>query len=215
MRVIFIGASTTAVMGARKALEAGHEAIVVEKDEAQVEFYSEELDCSFVHDDGSRQATLKELSPENTDMVCCLTDSDHDNIIAGLVAQALGFERVIVRIKDAEFEPICAELGLKDVLIPSREVGNSLIDTLEGREPVQLSSVLRGGWRFWGFTATDEHATQLDSLDLPKRARVIAVTRDDETHLAQPTLALEPGDHILLLAHEDELDSLHEQFCPS
>lgn len=212
MRAIFIGASATALVAVRQILDRGHEAVVVEKDGDRVEALSEEIDCSFVHADGSRPATLNELSPENADMLCCLTDSDHDNIIAGLVARSLGFERVVVKITDSDLEPICTELGLKDVIIPAREVGISLVDLLEGREHPDLSDSLKGGWRFWQFTVAAKDAGAIGALELPERARVLALTRGDETRPAEPSLELEPGDHVLLLAHRDVLDQLSERF---
>jgi trk system potassium uptake protein len=212
MRAIFIGASATAIATARMALEQGHEAVIVERDAARVDALSKDLDCSFVVDDGSRPSTLKGLGPRRSDMLCCLTNSDHDNIIAGLVGRALGFERVVVRIDDADLEPICAELGLQDVIIPAREVGQSLVDLLEGRQRPDLLSALGSGWRFWEFVVRDEHAKLLGDLELPGRARVIAVTRDEETQLPEPDMELRAGDYLLLLIHHDALDELTERY---
>lgn len=49
-------------------------------------------------------------------------------ILASLVGRSLGFKRVVTKIEDIEFEHICKELGLEDVIVPSRTVGRLLAE---------------------------------------------------------------------------------------
>lgn len=94
----------------------------------RIEDLSDRLDCSFLNGDGSTPAILREVGPEQTDVLFCLTDSDQANLISGLVGRSLGFRRVILSIQDSEFEGICRELGLvEDTILPSRTISRYLL----------------------------------------------------------------------------------------
>ena len=131
MRIVIIGASRAAVQTTNLLLEKGHEVVVIEADQERIDELSDHLECGFLLGDGSKPAILKEASPENTDALLCMTDSDQDNIISALVGRALEFDRVILRIADPDFESICEELALDDVILPDLEFGRSLVALIE------------------------------------------------------------------------------------
>lgn len=134
MRLVVVGASQLAVATIRILLERGHEVVLIDESADRLDELSGELDCGFVQGDGSRPSVLEQVGPENTDCLLCLTDSDQDNMIAALVGRELEFARVVAKIEDPDFEPVCLRLGLEDTLVPSREVGRSLAAFVE-RKP--------------------------------------------------------------------------------
>jgi trk system potassium uptake protein TrkA len=91
MRVIFVGAGPLTVMATRRLLKLGHDVVIIEQDSDRINTLSEELDCGFIHGDGSRPAVLEELSPDKKDMLFCLSSNDQDNIIASLVGETMNF----------------------------------------------------------------------------------------------------------------------------
>lgn len=212
MRIVFVGAGSLTVIAARQLLEAGHEVVVVERDEERIEELSESLDCGFLHGDGSRPAVLEEVGPERSDFLFCVGASDQDNIIAGLIGQSLEFGRVVVRIEDPGFEPICAELGLQNALIPDREAANQICDMVAGRESTALAGVLEGGVRFFSFVAGDDRVGAIAELDLPGGSRVIALTREGRSRITRDDDRIEKKDAILVITNEDEIETLRERF---
>ncbi|MGD8631758.1 MAG: NAD-binding protein, partial [Gammaproteobacteria bacterium] len=100
MRAIFVGASPLTVMTVQRLLKAGHDVVIIDTDEDKISGLSETLDCGFIHGDGSRPAVLEELSPDETDMLFCLSNDDQDNIIASLVGQTMQFSSVVTKIED-------------------------------------------------------------------------------------------------------------------
>jgi trk system potassium uptake protein TrkA len=212
MRVVFLGAGTLTVLTARRLLEEGHEVVIIEEDAARIDELSEELDCGFVHGDGSRPSVLREISPENTDFLFGMSDSDQDNILASLVARSLGVERTVTKVEDADFEGICRELGLQDTIVPAREAARSLADMVRGEESAPLSGALREGLRFFTFAVGSEQAGPLRGLELPADSRVVAVTRDDASHLPDDETRLEEKDRVLLVATEQAWEALRERF---
>lgn len=212
MRIAIIGANSVSVMAVKELQKSGHDVILIDKDEERLKELGEELDCGLMHGDGSRPSVLEDLSPENTDILICNTPDDQDNIIASLVARSLEFDRVVTKIEDPEFEQVCSELGLQDVICPDLEVAKNLSDVIAGRG-TNISRMLKAGLRVLSLTADEDAAGPLEALDLPNDTRVIAVVRDEEpTIVTGGEFEIERDDLVLVLAREDDIDALQERF---
>lgn len=214
MRAVFVGASTLSVMTVRALAAHGHESVIIERDRARIDALADELDCGFVHGDGSRPAVLRDVGPRESDILLCLSNDDQDNIIASLVGRALGFGRVVTRIEDPDFEHICTELGLDYPIVPDRETARALQELCEGHEPGDLTAVLRGGYRLRSVVVGESHAGVVDALPLPDGARCIAVNRGERTTLPEPGDTVAQGDQLLVICPEDAVTRLREAFAP-
>jgi trk system potassium uptake protein TrkA len=214
MRAVFIGAGPLAITTARYLLKRGHEVVIVERDRERVDELSRDIDCGFIHGDGSSPAILHEADPEHTEALFCLTGSDQTNILASLVGRSLGFRRVVTKIDDPEFEHICLELGLEDTIIPARTMGWHLADMCEGRDPLELSTMIRDEARAYSFVVRDEQAGRLADLGLPQQTRVICIYRDDQVIFPDPDTRISPEDEVVLLTHRERLDELKRKLAP-
>lgn len=215
MRVVFIGASPLVVTTARLMLKRGHEVVIIERDRAIIDSLAEELDCAFIHGDGSKPAILREVAPRAEDLLFCLTESDEANILASLVGRSLGFGRVVTKIDDVEFEHVCFELGLQDTIIPSRTIARHLADLCEGRLPLELSTMLRDEARAISFVVREDQVGPIDALQLPDQARVICIYRQDRLLFPEPETALRAGDEVVLIVHRDHLEAATERLGPA
>ncbi len=212
MRIAFVGASKLTLMTARYLLEHKHEVIIVESDKNVIDELSSELDCGFLHGDGSRPELLRELSPEQTDFLFCLTENDQTNIIASLVGRSLDFKTVITKIENQEFEHICTELGLEHTIIPTRTISRFLIDMLSGKDILELSTMIKDEARFFSFIARDEDEQEISALQLPETAHVICYYREGKFMLADKDDKLKKGDEVVILTHSKNLPSLRERW---
>lgn len=210
MRAVFIGASTLAISTAKNLLGRGHEVVVIENDKSVVESLAGDLDCGIILGDGSRPAILTEADPGHTDVLFCLTGSDQANILAALVGRSLGFKRVITKIDDAELEHVCIELGLEDTIIPVRTISRHLADLFEGRNPLELSTMIREEARALSLVAGEQHAGSISELPLPEHARVVCVYRNGRLLLPQPDFKLKEDDEIVFIVHRDALEALED-----
>ena len=214
MRIVFVGAGEVTVKTAGHLIEEGNEVVIIERDKKRIDDLSEELDCSFLHGDGSRPAILRETDPKGTDVLFCLTDDDQDNLIASLVGRSLGFKRVITSIQDPEFEGICHELGLENTIVPSRTISRYLADMAVGLDIPELSTIIKGEARFFIFMAGKEDGGTVGDLNLPGEARVICYYRDGRFFLSDGETKLHPGDEVLILTHRKNLPALRERWEP-
>lgn len=215
MRAVFVGGGSLAVKTAHLLLGRGHEVVIVERDKERIEALSQELDCGFLHGDGSTPVILREADPAQTDVLYCLTDNDQANIISSLVGRSLGFGRVVTKIEDPEFEHICIELGLESPIIPARTIGRYLADMFEGKDPLELSTMIREEARAFSFVARSDDEGRVDALALPKNSRVICVYRDNKFLLPEDDTVLKSGDEVVVITHRDSLAALTERWAPA
>jgi trk system potassium uptake protein TrkA len=212
MRAVFIGASNLALRTAQLLLNRGHEVVIVERELERIEALSSEFDCGFVHGDGSKPAILREADPEGTDLLFTMTGNDQANIIASLVGRSLGFKRVVTRIEDPSFEHICIELGLEDTIIPSRTIGRFLADLFEGRDPLELSTMIRDEARAFAFVAREEDEVEIRALNLPESSRVICIYREGKFLVPHGDTRLKCEDEVVIITHSDHLPALLERW---
>jgi trk system potassium uptake protein TrkA len=213
MKAVFVGSSTLTVMTTRLLLKRGHEVVIVELDKARIESLADEVACGFVQGDGSKPAILRETDPAHTDFLFCLTDNDQTNIIAGMVGRSLGFARVVTKIEDPEFEHICLELGLEDMIMPALTIGRYLADMLEGQDLLELSAMIKDEARVVSFVAQAPDAGPVNALQLPADSRVICLYRNGKFMLADEDTVLKDDDEVVVLTHRRNLADLQARWA--
>jgi len=212
MRIVFIGAGEVAIGTARLLIGKGHEIVIIEKDKTKISELSSQLDCSFLQGDGSRPDILREVNPEQTDVLVCLSNSDQANVIASLVGRSMGFKRVVTSIADPQFESICLELGLKDTIIPSRTICRHLEDMISGLGNFELSVVIKDEARFFTLIAKEEDAVTAKELKLPSDAKVVCYYRDEKFFHADDETQFRKGDELVILTHSKNMPELLERW---
>ena len=211
MRIVIVGTSAAGLATARLLIEHKHDVVIIEQEKSRIEEVSEEFDCGFLQGDGARPKLLREAGPEDTDSLLCLTNDDQDNIIASLVGRSLGFKEVVTKISNPEYEHICAELRLDNTINADQVTARRLLDTVEGRGVVELSTVLRGDVRFFVISVTEQEAGPLSGLSLPEQTKVLYGYRKDELLLADGDTTLKAGDDLVLLTTSQHLQELQER----
>ena len=103
-------------------------------------------------------------------------------------------------------------LGLDDVIVPDRDVGERLADMVEGHDVAQLSAAVEGGIRFFHYIARQASAGRTTALDLPGDSRVIAIMRDGESRIVAEEDDIRAGDKVLLITHKRHLHDLKKRF---
>jgi trk system potassium uptake protein TrkA len=214
MRIVIVGGGALAATTARMLGESGSEVVVIEKDAERVAVLRDELDCGLIHGDGTHPGILKEAEPTRADALLCLSGSDRDNLLAGVVGRHVGFARILTKIEDPEFESICIELGLGEALVPDRAIARALVDTVHGMPVPELAAVLGGEVRLFSFVL-EEPVTVAD-LELPKRTRLLGASRDGRFLFLdeEAERALRKGDEVVLLTDVANLERLHARWLP-
>jgi trk system potassium uptake protein TrkA len=212
MRAVFVGAGSLAVMTARFLLRRRHEVIIIERNKERIDALAAELDCGFLVGDGSKPALLREADPSHTDVLFCLTGNDQANILASLVGRSLGFPRIVTKIEDPEFEHICIELGLEDMIIPSRTIGRYLADLFQGVNLLDISGIIKDEARIFTFVARHDDEMPVGELKLPQGSRLICLYRNGKFVPLEEDTRIREDDEVVMISHADNLAELHERW---
>ena len=202
MRAVFIGASSLSVMTAEILLKRGHEVVIVECNKDRIDELSKNLDCGFVHGDGTTPAIQRETDPAHSDFLFCLASNDQVNIIASLVGRSLGFPRVVTKIVNPEFEHICLELGLEETIIPAGTMGRYLADKFAGRDLLELSGMIKDEARVFSFVAGPEDKGPLEQIAIPGELRPICLYRDHAFILPEEGTEIQAEDEVVVITHQ-------------
>ena len=208
MRIVFVGTSELTRRTAQLLLDSDHDVVIIEPDRQVIADLQPTMDCGFLQGDGSKPAVMREAGPKQTDLLFCLTDDDHTNMIASLVGRSLGFPRVVTRIEDPELETICQELGLQDTIIPSLTISRYLADMAQGLNILELSTAIKNEARFFAFLVEDESVHRVSDLNLPPDAKVVCLYREGEFQLADEESKLRKKDEVVILTHSRNLSAL-------
>ncbi len=214
MRAVFVGASAITLMAARILVRRGHEVVIIERDKERIDGLEGELDCGFIHGDGSKPAILREADPEHTDFLFCLTGNDQSNILASLVGRSLGFRRVVTRLEEPEFEHICIELGLEDSIVPARTIGRYLADMFAGHDMLELTAMLKDEARVFAFVVTEKEVGRAGDLQLPAGSRVVCGYREGKFILPDEDFELRLDDEVVVITHSRNLPALEARWGP-
>lgn len=213
MRFVIVGAGTIGLSVARLLMRQNHEVVLVENDTKKIDELKDRIDCGLIHGDGSKPMVLREIDPKRADMLLCLTSNDQTNILASLVGRSLGYPRIMTRIEDPEFEHICIELGLDETIIPARTIARVLFDSAEGRNVLEMTTMLRDVARVFSFVLRIEGTLTIDELKLPDQSRVICFYRNGDFCIPDDTTKLRAEDEVVLITHVKNLEKLNQQWC--
>ncbi|WP_432696253.1 potassium channel family protein [Marinobacterium sp. YM272] len=211
MRFVFLGTNTLTLATARMLLDEGFDVVLVEKSKARIDELAEQIDCGFLHGDGSLPDVLEQADPAGTDALFALLNNERDNIIAALVARSLKFKRVILLVTAPEFEHICVELGLEDTVAPNRAVARHLVNMIKGEKSLELSAIIHSDAEVFSFFATECEAGSISELSLPKSTRIICLYRDEKLVLPDETEHIQVDDEIVVIIRSERLPALKKQ----
>lgn len=213
MRAVFIGAGSLTVETAKILLKRGHDVVIVECNKERIDELSKDLDCGFVHGDGTTPAIQRETDPVHSDFLFCLATNDQVNIISSLVGRSLGFPRVVTKIVNPEFEHICLELGLQETIIPAGTMGRYLADKFVGRDLLELSGMIKDEARVFSFVARPEDEGPLAKIAAPGQLRPICLYRDSGFILPEEDTEVKAQDEVVVITHQKFLAQLKDRLA--
>ncbi len=114
MRAIIIGAGEVGFDVARLLSMEQHDVVVVDVDEGALETVRERLDVMTVRGNATSAEVLREAGAERADICVAVTTVDEVNIVACMLADRLGIETTIARVRSDELSNADSVLRAED-----------------------------------------------------------------------------------------------------
>ncbi|RLF10218.1 MAG: TrkA family potassium uptake protein [Thermoprotei archaeon] len=218
MRVIVAGGGRVGSLLSRKLIEAGHEVIVIDIDEARCRELSEELDATVIKGDVTNVDILENAGLDGADALAAVTGHDEVNILTGLIAKEYGVTNIVVRVSDKRLAGMAERLGITKVVTPE-EITAEHVAALIMREPL-LSEFVKvstssASFSLLEFTVTSNSMVagrRIDELPTGGDWLIVALIEDGNLRPPDSDLELKEGDKVLVLARAEVIDDVKRIF---
>jgi trk system potassium uptake protein TrkA len=212
VHVVVVGCGRVGSSLAAHLTEAGHSVAVIDR---RAEAFSR-LPPGFTGETvvgiGFDRDRLIEAGIERAEALAAVTNGDNSNIVIARVArETFGVERVVARIYDPRRAAIYQRVGIPTVATvawATERVLRRVLPDEPGIEWIDPSArvvlVERSVPAAWA-------GRRLSELEMPKMARVVAITRMGVSELPTPDVIAQEGDVVFLSVLSDALEAVDER----
>ena len=216
MRVVIVGAGSVGGFVAEDLREAGHEVMVIERDEGlATRSAAEHPSVRWLAGDGCEAVTLEAAGASEADVVVAATGDDEDNLVVSLLAkQEFAVPRVIARVNNPKNHWMFNQSWGVDVSVSTPHLLSSLVaEAVNVGALVRLLQLDTSGVRLVEVTLTGDSpaaTSTIAGLAMPRNATIVAVVRADNVIVPRGDSVLHAGDEVLALVSPDSEDRLRE-----
>jgi len=218
MNIVVVGAGVVGNSLAEQLSIEGHRVSVVDRDRARLKAIGDKLDVLCVHGNGSTPSVLERAGVRKAAMAIAVTDVDEVNMVVGMLADRMGAQHTIVRIRDREHSGegvvlALEEIGIDQVINPAPGIVDALVRTIEIPGSYHIATLADGQLLILGLAIPkDSPAAGLSMAELRAIGNldaflVLDINRRDQVIVPRGQDTIEPGDvvHLLCSAKTVEL----------
>lgn len=213
MNVTIVGAGKVGTFLAKDLHEAGHDVLVIERDEELADHLAREIGCRWLVGDGCELSTLAGCGLSSCDVLVASTGDDEDNLVTSLLAkQEYAIPRVIARVNHPKNHWLFTPAWGVDVAVSTPHLISSLVEeAVSVGSIVRLLQFSRSGARLVEVTLAPGSPAidrTIEELALPRSASVVAVVRDSDLTVPRGDTLLREGDEVICLTTDETDDAI-------
>jgi trk system potassium uptake protein len=214
MYVVVLGCSAIGYYLAKVLLAAGHEVIVIEKNQTRCQLLWNELGSVVIQGDGTDERTLKEAGVARADVFIAVTGLDETNLVACQMAKhVFQVPYTMSLVRDTKNEPVFHVLGIDVVVNATHSVVTQLEEGVPGRPLLHLMNLRIPDLELVSVSVPDDAGVvgkRLDEVELPPRSFISLVIKKNQASLPSSDLILEAQDQVVAVTMTDEEQTLYE-----
>ena len=186
------------------------------------EFLSEKMPrITVIHGDGSSRELLEEEDLGSCDAVVTLTGIDEENVILSLYAKQSGVRKVITKINHITFKEVIDSLNLDSTIEPRHLTAEYILQYVRARRNASgsnmetLHKIIDGRAEAIEFTIKDDFKRKnisLQALPIRKNVLIACITRDGKIIQPRGADVLLPGDSVVVVTVDSQLDDIDDIF---
>ena len=215
MNMVIAGGGSVGVAIARDLLERHHDVTLLEQRTDVADKVRGQIpNLNVVTCDACEVSSLERAGMRSADVVIAATGDDEDNLVLSwLSKQEFAVPRVIARVNNSRNQWLFDESWGVDMHVSTPALITSLVDeVVEVGSVINLMDLGSSHTKLVEVTlATDSPAVgvTIEDLHLPDGARVVAVVREDQPLNPNASLKFMEGDHVVIMARPDSVESLN------
>lgn len=185
--------------------------LVIDKDPERISKMSQIATHAVTLDTTDVQA-LKEVGINSIDCVVVAIGKDlQSSILTTLILKDLDVETVIVKVQNADHAKVVEKLGADEIIQPEQQSGKRLASKIVSDNVLDYID-LNDSHSFIVVNATKKIIdSTIINLDVRNRFKinVVAVRRGDDVIIPNADTMIEPGDQLLLIGNNSDLDKFN------
>ena len=212
MYIIVVGGGKVGYYLTKTLLNEGHEVLLIERDLAKVDVYSERFGSVVVSGDGAEASVLAAAGAARADVCIAVTGDDEDNLVVCQMAkQKFHVGRTIARVNNPKNEHLFKLLGVDVTVSQTNHILNLIEQAIPERAFVHLLSLKHAGITIIEATIPEDAAIvgkSIENIQFPVDCVIAAILRGPEVIVPSGATTIVPGDEVIAVTHHDQEDEL-------
>ncbi len=220
MHIIIVGLGKLGMTMTKQLANEGHNITLVDINNEKLTSAVNTYDVMGVWGNGATCEILEEAGAHKAKLIIAATPSDELNILCCLIANRMGTENTIARVRNpdyaAQMQFLRNELGINMIVNPEFETANEISRVIRFPSAANLDSFARGKIEMASIRIhSDNILCDLPLYDLRKKVKakvlVCAVQRDEEVFIPSGDFVIRCDDIISITGTRSELSSFMKQ----
>jgi len=212
--LIVVGGGKVGYYLTKTLVHEGYEVLLIEKDAAKVDTYTERFGAVVMNGDGAEAATLAAAGVARADVIIAVTGDDEDNlIICQMAKHRFNVGRTIARVNNPKNEELFRLLGI-DVTVSTTNVILSLIE----QQIPELHFVHLLALRHAQIALVEMSVSAaspivnrtLADINLPPETSIIAILREGKVVIPTGTTTVRQGDDLFAITRRESEAELRD-----
>jgi trk system potassium uptake protein TrkA len=207
MYLVVVGGGKVGYYLTKTLVNEGHEVLLIEKNPAKCEIFTERFGNVVMNGDGAEAATLAAAGAARADVVVAVTGDDEDNlVICQMAKQRFHVGRTIARVNNPKNEELFRRLGI-DVTVSQTNVILSLIEQqIPERHFVHLLALRHAQLELVEASVSPESPVvghTIAEIRLPPDCTLIAILREGEVVIPNGQTQIRAGDEVIAVTRRE------------
>lgn len=220
MHIIIVGLGKFGMTMTKQLANEGHSLTLIDLNNERLEAAVNTYDVIGVWGNGATCDILQEAGAAKAKLIIAATPSDELNILCCLIANRMGTENTVARVRNpdyaAQMQFLRNELGINMIVNPEFEIANEISRIIRFPSAANLDSFARGKIEMASIRIhSDNVLCELPLYDLRKKVKakvlVCAVQRNDNVYIPSGDFVIKCDDIISITGTRSELSSFMKQ----
>jgi trk system potassium uptake protein TrkA len=211
MNIIICGAGKTGAHAAEILAADGANVTVVDESQTSLDMLADNLDVATLVGQPTAAKVLQNAGVADADVVIATTDSDEVNLLCASTASYLGADRTFATVTHSTYLnrdilDYSKIFSIDSLICPAFSAARAIASHLRNPAAMKVESLVGHTIEVQQFEASKGApglGRLLSDVELPRGARIAAITRNGETYLPSGDSTVDEGDEVLIVANSD------------
>jgi trk system potassium uptake protein TrkA len=214
MYLIVVGGGKVGYYLTKTLVHEGYEVLLIEKNPAKCEVYTDRFGAVVMNGDGAEAATLAAAGAARANVVISVTGHDEDNlVICQMAKHRFKVKRTIARVNNPKNEDLFRRLGIDVTVNPTNVILSLIEQQIPDRHFVHLLALRHAKLAVVEASVSPESAIAgrlIADVRLPAETSMIAILRGSDVIVPNGETEISPGDEIIAITRRESEQELRD-----